>query len=169
MSGTSITIWVVVILAIIAKRYIVKLTARRLTGRTLFWKVRVEKDLRLRARGKRLRLYGIVAFDDRARVDEAVAVLTEAIHGRRVRLRVVGRDADGALVVVLRCGGASPALALLRTGLVATPFTAARAYREALIWARCRGRGNWRVIDKWPPGFVGWTVQTTPALKYLYE
>jgi endonuclease YncB( thermonuclease family) len=163
-----IILWAVSGLVVLARRGIRRLIVRRFTGRTLFWKVRVLDGLRLQARRKRLRLYGILAFDDRARVGEATRLLATAIDGRRVRLRIVGRDADGTLVVVVRCDGANLALSLLRTGLVATSVTAARAYREAMIWARCRGRGNWRVVDKWPPEFVGFTVEVTPTLEYRY-
>jgi endonuclease YncB( thermonuclease family) len=168
MATLTIFVWLVAVLSVLGRRWIGRLIERRFTGRTLFWKVRVLDGLRLQARRKRLRLYGIVTFDGGARVGEAARALAEAIDGRRVRLRIVGRDPDGTLIVVVRCGGANPALALLRSGLVATPVTVARAYREAMIWARCRGRGNWRVVDKWPPEFVGFTVEVTPTLEYRY-
>jgi hypothetical protein len=161
-------LWLISGLIVVVRRGIKRLVVRRFTGRTLFWKVRVLDGLRLQARGKRLRLYGIIGFDDRARVSEATRLLATAIGGRRVRLRIVDRDVEGTLIVVMRCNGVNPALVLLRTGLVATPVTTARAYREALIWARCRGRGNWRLVDKWPQDFVGFTAELTEARKYRY-
>jgi hypothetical protein len=158
------------VLAGLARRHMSRFIARRLTRRSLVWRVRVQDGLRLSAwRGRvRLRLYGLQRFDDAAVTRRAQEILRAGLDGRRVRLRILDRDADGTLVVTVRCDGGNPTLALLRTGWVATPATAARAYRQALIDARALGRGNWRTVDKWPPGFLGWSVERTGDFKYHY-
>ncbi len=172
MTGLFAFLWLTVMIAIGArqmlKRVLLRALARRYAGRTIRLTVRVTPRLGLRAFGLRLRLYGVVLFDDAARRREATQALVVAVDRRRVRLRIVGRDADGTLVAVVRFQGSNASLSLLRTGLVAAPVSAARAYREAMTWARCRGRGHWREVDKWPPGFVGWQVERTPAMTYRY-
>jgi endonuclease YncB( thermonuclease family) len=67
-----------------------------------------------------------------------------------LRLRVVTVDGDGTLVVVLRCNGKNPAVALLRAGLVRTRGTGSRRYRQAQSAAQLQRRGLRRLAEFGP-------------------
>jgi endonuclease YncB( thermonuclease family) len=100
----------------------------------------------LRARGCRLRLYGVDgAFDP----PQAIGCFGRLAPGR-VRWRVLAVDSDGTMAIVVRAAGKNVAVEMLRCGAVAVRGTGARRYRLTQAGARLERRGMWRHVEHWP-------------------
>jgi len=121
-----------------AQRVLRRAVSRALMGHSRCWRLRLAADGTLRARGCRLRLYGIDSTVD------AAAILGQSIDGKRLRWRVVAVDYDGTLAIVLRADGRNVAVDLLRLGIVAVRGSGARRYRCAQAQAGVARLGLWR-------------------------
>jgi len=136
------------------------LTRTCLAGRSRVWPLRVRRDGSLRARGFRLRLYGVECGD---RCEELRAKLTQSLTHSRVRWRVLAIDRDGTAAILLCADGRNVAAELLRQGLLHVRGSGARRLRalqsqEQLKRSAIDGcRTHRAVAGEWkPPPFPWW-------------
>lgn len=115
-----------------------------LRGRTRSWRVRVRRGGTLRARGFRLRLYGV---DCGGSSDAAVATLKQLLARRSVRWRVVSVDENGTAAIVLRVEGENVASKLLQLEQARVRGSDARRFRALQRLSQLR-RGSY---DEDPP------------------
>ena len=129
-----------------AQRQLRRALSQALMGRTRRWRLRAASDGSLRARGCRLRFYGVgEALDLRQ-----AACCFDRLTSDQVRWRILSVDDDGTLAIVLRVEGRNVAVEMLRRGLIAVRGTGARRYRAAQAQARVERLGMWSDIDHWP-------------------
>jgi hypothetical protein len=106
-----------------------------LKGRTRSWRLHVRRDATLRARGFRLRLYGV---ECEGSSDGAVATLKQLLVRRPVRWRVMTIDGDGTAAILLRVEGENVASILLQRELVRVRGSGARRLRALLRQSQMR-------------------------------
>lgn len=121
-------------------------SARLVSGRSVSWPLKVQRDGRLRSRGLRVRLYGVGEAEDAHLLS---ARLNALLAGKHCRWRVVAIDGDGTLAIVVRLDRANLAAALLRDGLVGLRGWGSRPLRLAQDAAKRGRRGQWRFNDEW--------------------
>jgi hypothetical protein len=134
-----------------AQRLLRRAVAQACKGHTLQWRIRIASDGGLRARGLRLRLYGVSEAFDR---DATGRCLADLIAGQDVRLRIMSVDCDGTAAIVLRVGGQNVAVELLRQGMLAVRGSGARRLLRAQERARLQRDGLWRSVGLWPPNLM---------------